>query len=92
MTVRAPQSGLQRMKVHNVTQFNWKLKVIQELVEGNDGVVGAANIRAKDGIALRPITKLYPLEVHTYTHKKHSLCMQHTTTATQQTSIQTFSF
>ena len=43
--------------------LNSKLVVIQELVEGNDGLVRAVNICIKNGTTSRPMAKLYPLEV-----------------------------
>ena len=67
---RAVGNNQQRVKVGDVIlihddkpRLNWKLAVIKELVEGNDGLVRAANVRTKNGITSRPIAKLYPLEV-----------------------------
>ena len=43
----------------------WKLVVVEDLIEGGDGLVRAANIHTSTGRSNRPITKLYPLEVCT---------------------------
>ena len=47
----------------------WKLAVVEDLIEGGDGLVRAANIRTSTGRTNRPLssthTKLYPLEVCT---------------------------
>jgi len=44
-------------------RINWKLAVVEDLSTGNDGMVRSANIRTKNGVTNRPITRLYPLEV-----------------------------
>ena len=43
----------------------WKLAVVEDLIEGGDGLVQAANVRTSTGQTNRPIIKLYPLEVCT---------------------------
>jgi transposase InsO family protein len=59
-----------KIKVGDVVQVHddskrvtWKLAVVESLIEGEDGLVRAANIRTSNGYTNRPITKLYPLEV-----------------------------
>lgn len=50
--------------VHNKTpRLCWKLAMIKDLVEGNDGLVRSALIRTTNGRTSRLIVKLYPLEV-----------------------------
>jgi len=44
-------------------RINWKLAVVEDLIPGNDGMVRSANIRTKNGVTNRPVTRLYPLEV-----------------------------
>ncbi|GFS29562.1 uncharacterized protein NPIL_227801 [Nephila pilipes] len=44
-------------------RVNWPLGKVVHLIEGKDGVVLLAKIRAKHGDLLRPIQRLYPLEV-----------------------------
>ena len=48
-------------------RLDWKLAVIEELLTGNDGLVRAANIRTRNYVTSRPISKLYPLEVSSTT-------------------------
>ena len=43
--------------------IGWRLAVIEELIEGKDGLVRAAHIRTAQGRTNRPISKLCPLEV-----------------------------
>ncbi|KAH3730737.1 hypothetical protein DPMN_056730 [Dreissena polymorpha] len=39
------------------------LAVVDELLTGNDGLTRAARLRTSSRITIRPIVKLYPLEV-----------------------------
>ena len=41
----------------------WKLGVVDSLIQGNDGLVRAVNVRTNDRITSRPISRLFPLEV-----------------------------
>ena len=52
--------------VHSDTnkRVKWDLAVVESLIQGNDGIARAANIRTKNGRTNRPISKLYPLEVN----------------------------
>jgi len=50
--------------VHDdVPRLQWRLAVIEELIEGLDGFARAAKIRTSTGRTNRPIAKLYPLEL-----------------------------
>ena len=50
--------------VHDDTpRLQWKLAVVEELIEGKDGLVHAAHMRTATCKTTRPIVKLYPLEV-----------------------------
>ena len=48
-------------------RINWKLAVIENFIEGEDGQIRAAHIRTATGKTNRPIAKLYPLEVRATT-------------------------
>jgi Family of unknown function (DUF5641) len=41
----------------------WPLAKIVELIPGKDGVVRTARVKTQHGILLRPIQRLYPLEI-----------------------------
>ena len=50
--------------VHDdVPRARWKMAVVEQLIQGRDGYVRAANIRYSEGKTNRPIAKLYPLEL-----------------------------
>ena len=52
------------MIVHDDTaRLHWKLATVEEVIEGKDGYVRAANIRMENYRMSHPIVKLYPLEV-----------------------------
>ena len=42
---------------------SWKLALVEELIEGNDGHVRAAIVKPKSGRTSRPIVKLFPMEM-----------------------------
>jgi hypothetical protein len=44
-------------------RLNWPLAVVEELVPGRDGQVRLAKLKTNSGIILRPVQKIYPLEV-----------------------------
>ena len=44
-------------------RLQWKLGIIQELIPSLDGIVRSVKLKTLNGIQLRPITKLYPLEL-----------------------------
>ena len=53
------------MLVHNDSPRNtWPLGVVEELIPGGDGAVRAVRIRIRGGITIRPITKLYPMDIN----------------------------
>ena len=45
------------------SRLHWRLAVVEDLIEGKDGLVRAAHIRMDKLKTTRPIVKLYPLEV-----------------------------
>ena len=47
----------------DIPKVNWKLAAIQQVINGKDGLIRAANIRTANGVTNQLITKLYPLEV-----------------------------
>ena len=47
----------------NCSRIKWKLAVIESLIRDSDGMVRLPNIRMKNGVTNRPLTKLYPIEV-----------------------------
>jgi hypothetical protein len=52
-------------------RVNWKLAVIENLIEGEDGQIRAAHIRTSTGKTNRPIARLYPLEIRATTREDH---------------------
>ena len=59
------------IKVGDVVQIHdegkrsgWKLAIVEGLVRGSDGVVRSADLKTARGKTDRPISKLYPIEVH----------------------------
>ena len=53
--------------VHNDSpRNNWPLAIVDGLIIGGDGGVRAVRIQIKGGITIRPITKLYPMEINSY--------------------------
>ena len=57
------------VQVHDDTKrVNWRLAVVERVIEGKDGLIRAADIKTSTGFTNRPITKLYPLEVTSTTH------------------------
>ena len=44
-------------------RVSWKMGIITKLFPGSDGYVRSVEVRTKSGFLLRPITKLFPLEV-----------------------------
>ncbi|XP_035233801.1 uncharacterized protein LOC118205619 [Stegodyphus dumicola] len=68
-----------QMKETPEKRIKWPLGKIITLIPGNDGVVRLVKLRTKSGEILRPIQRIYPLEVHLQTdnigdclRKKHS--------------------
>ncbi|XP_053403036.1 uncharacterized protein LOC123546131 [Mercenaria mercenaria] len=48
---------------NNLRRNRWSLGVIEDVVTGRDGLIRAAHIRSRRGVTMRPIAKLYPLEL-----------------------------
>lgn len=46
-------------------RLQWPLARIVELIPGRDGVVRTAKVKTQNGILLRPVQRLFPLEVST---------------------------
>lgn len=51
----------------------WKLGCIVRLYEGNDGIVRSADIRTKSGVFMRPLVRLFPLELDIEDNQTHAL-------------------
>lgn len=47
----------------NQKRLNWPLAVIQELYKGRDGQVRVGKVKTHSGELIRPVQKLYPLEI-----------------------------
>jgi len=55
---------------HDIPRTKWKMAVVEQLVQGTDGHVRAANIRYGERKKTnKPIAKLYPLEVSSNSNK-----------------------
>ena len=48
----------------NNPRFPWKLSIVEDRIKGEDGQVRAAHIRTSNYTTTTPVSKLYPLEVH----------------------------
>jgi hypothetical protein len=48
----------------NIHRTRWPLAVVDELITGTDGFARAARVRTSRGVTIRPIKKLYPLEIN----------------------------
>ena len=48
------------------SRLHWRLAVVEDLIEGKDGLVRAAHIQMDKLKTTRPIVKLYPLKCHTW--------------------------
>ena len=44
-------------------RLHWRLGIIDNFIQGNDGLVRAVNVRTSNRVTSRPISRLYPLEV-----------------------------
>ena len=63
----------------NKPRLQWRLAIVEDLIEGKDGRVRAAHIRTNNYKTTRPVAKLYPLEVHSEECEK-----QNATTAPEE--------
>lgn len=52
------------MGADNKKRLDWALAKILELIPGKDGSVRVAKLRTEQGVLIRPLQRLYPLEVH----------------------------
>ena len=50
----------------------WRLAIVEDLIQGRDGHVRAANIKMGNLRTSRPIVKLYPLEVSNFSNKEQT--------------------
>ena len=59
-------------KIFEMKCSKWKLAIITELINGNNGLVRAAKIRMNEIETTRPIVKIFPLEVtmNTFSQEK----------------------
>ena len=58
----------------NKPRLQWRLAVVEGLIEGKDGQIHAAHtcIRTSNHKKTRPVAKLYPLEVHSEECRKQN--------------------
>jgi len=56
----------------NKKRYEWPLGIIVELYPGRDGQVRVARVKTKNGFLVRPLQRLYPLEVPTTSEKEVS--------------------
>jgi len=61
----------------------WRLAVVEDLIEGNDGLVRAAHIRMSNYKTTRPIVKLYPLEISSNDSNDTQIPLSTTSSATE---------
>jgi len=47
----------------NIHRTRWPPAVVDELIAGTDGFVRAARVITSRGVTIRPVKKLYPLEI-----------------------------
>jgi hypothetical protein len=52
------------LEVENSKRIDWPLAVIEELIPGRDGEVRLVRLRTASGVLLRPIQRVYPLEMY----------------------------
>ena len=48
----------------NTKRISWPIGLIEELIEGKDGVKRLAKLRTANGCLLRPLQRLYPFELN----------------------------
>jgi hypothetical protein len=51
-------------RVEKSKRIDWPLAVVEELIPGRDGEVRLVKLRTASGVLLRPIQRVYPLEMH----------------------------
>ena len=52
----------------NQKRINWPIARVQELLPGRDGKVRVVKVKTHNGTLLRPVQRLYPLEVQSPTN------------------------
>ena len=67
---KAPGTNMQHVKFRDVVlihndgpRLHWRLGVMDSLIQGNDGLVHAVNVKTNNRVTSQPISRLYPLEV-----------------------------
>ena len=50
--------------VDNIKGGDWSLAVVEELIHGRDGKVRLVKLRTASGTLLRPVQRVYPLEIY----------------------------
>ncbi|CAL8114380.1 unnamed protein product [Orchesella dallaii] len=48
----------------NQKRLNWPIGRIEELIKGKDGQIRVVKVKTEDGMLLRPIQRIYPLETY----------------------------
>ena len=69
----------------NGPRVQWRLAVVESLIQGGDGLVRAANIRTSTGHTNRPIVRLVPLEVSA--QNKDSSCSDNNESKCEDQSV-----
>ena len=69
-------------------RLQWRLGIVDSLLQGNDGLVRAVNVRTNNRITSRPISRLYPLEV-SLPSDNQTECSNSTEIATNSTKDET---
>lgn len=57
----------------NIKQLDWTLAHITELISGRDGVMRVVRLQTKNEELVRPIQRLYPLDICTEKDRKQSV-------------------
>jgi len=48
----------------DIKRGDWPLAVVEELIHGRDGKVRLVKLRTASGTLLRPVQRIYPLEIY----------------------------
>uniref|UniRef100_A0A8D8X4X1 Integrase catalytic domain-containing protein n=1 Tax=Cacopsylla melanoneura TaxID=428564 RepID=A0A8D8X4X1_9HEMI len=48
----------------NLKKIDWPVGLVTELIKGRDSVVRVVRVRTSNGTLMRPVQRIYPLEVH----------------------------
>ena len=53
------------VQIHDESRrVRWRIRIVQGVIKGKDGLVRVAMVRTSSGVTNRTVTKLYPLEVN----------------------------